>query len=62
MREIKRNCNPRHPIGRKPFFREPHVWLEANASAVEFAVETFDVEFQERTFNLDRKVADSKVE
>jgi len=62
MREIKRNSNPRHPIGRKPFFRKPHVWLEANASAVEFAVETFDVEFQERTFNLDREVADSKVE
>src|SRR6478752_3002719 len=27
MREIKRNRNPRHSIGRKPFFREPHVWL-----------------------------------
>jgi hypothetical protein len=38
------------------------VWLEADASAVEFAVEPFDVEFQERTFNLDREVADSKVE
>jgi hypothetical protein len=38
------------------------VWLEADASAIEFAVEAFDVELQERTFNLDREVADSKVE
>ena len=62
MRQIKRNSNSRHSIGRKPFFREPHVWLEADASAIEFAVEAFDVELQERTFNLDREVADSKVE
>ena len=47
MRQIKRNRKAGHAVGREPFGRQPDVRLEANAAIVQFAVETFDVWFDE---------------
>jgi len=35
--------------------------LEANAAIVQFTVETFDVRFDERTFDANGKIADASV-
>ena len=45
MRQVKRNSEARNAVRRKPFRGQPHVRLEANATSVQFTVETFDVLF-----------------
>ena len=62
MGEIKRNSDAGHAVGRKPLFREPDVRFKANAAIVQFAVETLDVIFEERSLDPDREIADTRVE
>jgi hypothetical protein len=62
MRQIKRNRKAGHTVGRKPFSRQPHVRLKANAAVVQLAVETLDVRFDEGTFDAYREIADASVE
>ncbi len=62
MRQIKRNRKAGHAVGREPLGRQPDVGLEANAAIVQLAVQTFDVGFEERSFDSDRQIADASVE
>ena len=62
VRQIKRNRKARHPVRREPFSGQPHMRLETNAPIVEFTVETFDVRFDEGTFDTYGKIADTSVE
>src|SRR5215510_13490016 len=55
--QVKRNREPRHAVRREPFSRKPHVRLEANTAIVQLTVETFDVRFDEGTFDANRKIA-----
>ncbi len=62
MGQIKRNCESRHTVGRKPFRRQPHVRLKTNTAIVQFAVETLDVRFEKRSLDPYRQIADTCVE
>jgi hypothetical protein len=62
MGQVKRDGKSGHAVGREPFGRQPHVRLEANAAIVQLAVEPFDVRFDERTFDTNRKIADASVQ
>src|SRR2546421_12313781 len=62
MRQIKRNRNARHTIGREPLAGEPDVRLEANAAQVQLIVETFDLRLEERPSDLNRQITNAHVE
>jgi hypothetical protein len=62
MREIKRNSKPGHAVRGKPFRGQPHVRFKANTAIVQLAVKTFDVRFEEGSFNPDREVTDARVQ
>jgi hypothetical protein len=62
MREIERDGNAGNTIWGKPLFGQPHVRLKPDAAPIQFTVEAFDVRLEKRSFNLERKIANSQVE
>ena len=59
--QVKGNRNPGNAIRREPLFGKPDVRLESNAAIIQFAVETLNVRFEERAFNLERQIANPQV-
>jgi hypothetical protein len=62
MCQVERDGNARNAVRGKPLFGQPDVRFETNASFIELAVETLDVWLEERTLDLDLKIADPHVE
>jgi hypothetical protein len=60
--QIKRNRDPGHSVGRKPFLAEPNMRLEPDPSRIKLLVKPPDLRLEKRPLDFDRQVRDSQIE
>jgi hypothetical protein len=62
VREVERNGDTWHAVGRKPFGGKPEVRLKHEAACVDFALQLGDPRLEHAFLNRDAKLRDSEVE
>ena len=62
MGEIERNRDSRNAIGRKPFFREPAMWTNAQIPRLELEIQALDRILEPRSLELEPEIAEAPLE
>ena len=62
MREIERHGDAGHAVGRKPFFRQPHVRTKTDLALVELAIQAAHAFGHGRTFDLEFQIAEAQAQ
>jgi hypothetical protein len=62
MREVERNRDARHAVGREPFARQPVVRFEGQAARVKFFAQRGEPRLEPAAFDREAEIGESQIE